>query len=463
MNQNRPACRRRLLGLVLIVLAALPAAAQDSHYWSNQYGAQANLLGGLVIGSVTGLSATFYNPGSLPLMDHNQVILASRVFEFANTSLKNLEMVKSDLSSTYLGPVPTMLAGALKRGGFGRHWLGYCYLTRQSVHLDISGTGTSAVDLAPAVPGLENLAVNFQLSERLTESWFGLAWAYKISPSLGVGVSQYFTVRTHHLDLETGTEVSLPGGRVALAKESNTYYYYSWRVLWKAGVVWDSPWLTLGATLTTPSVYLYGQGHSGVNNTAVGPPPDVAPPSDYVEADYQAGLKADYHTPLALGAGATIKLDSFRIYGSAEWFSHITSYTVMNGRDFTGQTSGLTLANRVTSELNSVVNYGVGLEYALRPSLKLSASYRTDHAARPQSTDTNLSPADWDIAWFTGGAEFKVGRSNFALGLAVGSGSRTNGGRAETFPAVPRLAVPGLGEVKEFTYRSFRVVLGFSI
>lgn len=466
MRQKRKAplaCGRPLLGLVLIFLATLPAAAQDSHYWSNQYGAQANLLGGLVIGSVTGLAATFYNPGGLPLMDHSQVLLGSRVFEFANTSLKDMVIAEPDLSSTYLGPVPTMLAGALKRGGFGRHWLGYCYLTRQSVHLDISGTATSAMDLTPSFPGQESVAVDFQLSERLTESWFGLTWAYKVSPSLGVGVSQYFTVRTQHLDLETGTEVGLPEGHVALATQSSTYYFYSWRVLWKAGLVWDSRRLTLGATLTTPSLHLYGQGHSGVNNTAVGPPPDVDTLSDYVEANYQSGLKADCRTPVALGAGATLKLDSFRLYASAEWFSSMKSYTVMNGKDFTGQTSGLIIPNKVTSELDSVVNYGLGLGYAFRPSLKLSASYRTDHTARPQNTDANLSPADWNITWFTAGAEFKVGRSDFALGLAVGSGSRTNGGRAETFPAVPRLAVPGLGEAKEFTYRSYRIVLGLSI
>jgi hypothetical protein len=446
----------------LICLAALPAAAQDSHYWANQYGVQANLLGGLVIGSVTGLSATFYNPGSLPLMDQGQVILASRVFEFANTSLTNL-VGAPDISSTYLGPVPTMLAGALKRGGYGRHWLGYCYLTRRSVNLDISGTGTSPMDLTPSVPGLENVAVNLTLSERLTESWFGLSWAYKVSPSLGVGVSQYFTVRAHHLDLETGTSVSLPDGNVALATESSTYYYFNWRVLWKAGVVWDSRRLTLGATLTTPSLYLYGQGHSGVNNTAVGPQPDVSSPPDYVEADYQSGLKADSRSPLSLGAGATLKLNGLRLYASTEWFSSLKAYTVMNGRDFIGQTSGLIIPNKVTSELQSVVNYGVGLEYAFRPSFKLSTSYRVDHTARPQKTDTNLSPADWDISWFTGGAEFKIGRSEFALGLAFGSGSRRNEGQAETFAAVPRLAVPGLGQTREFTYRSFRIILGFSI
>ena len=31
--------------------------AQDSHYWTNQYGTDAQLLGGLVVGSVNDLSS----------------------------------------------------------------------------------------------------------------------------------------------------------------------------------------------------------------------------------------------------------------------------------------------------------------------------------------------------------------------------------------------------------------------
>jgi hypothetical protein len=36
------------------------AAAQDSQYWTNQYGTRAELLGGVVVGSIKDLASTFY-------------------------------------------------------------------------------------------------------------------------------------------------------------------------------------------------------------------------------------------------------------------------------------------------------------------------------------------------------------------------------------------------------------------
>ena len=57
--------------LALLVAALLPLApraqAQDSHYWSIQYGPVGQLVGGQVIGGVNDLSATYYNPGALGL------------------------------------------------------------------------------------------------------------------------------------------------------------------------------------------------------------------------------------------------------------------------------------------------------------------------------------------------------------------------------------------------------------
>jgi len=50
-----------LLNFVIIVLQ-VSSTAQENNYWSIQYGTRSTLLGGAVIGSVSDLSATFYNP-----------------------------------------------------------------------------------------------------------------------------------------------------------------------------------------------------------------------------------------------------------------------------------------------------------------------------------------------------------------------------------------------------------------
>ena len=56
--------------LALLVVAA-PALAQDTHYWSIQYGPVGQLVGGQLIGGVNDLSATFYNPGALALRNES--------------------------------------------------------------------------------------------------------------------------------------------------------------------------------------------------------------------------------------------------------------------------------------------------------------------------------------------------------------------------------------------------------
>ena len=52
----------------VLSIGAAEAAAQDAHYWTNQYGTTGNLLGGAVVGSVVDLSAVFYNPGAVGLI-----------------------------------------------------------------------------------------------------------------------------------------------------------------------------------------------------------------------------------------------------------------------------------------------------------------------------------------------------------------------------------------------------------
>ena len=59
------------------------AHAQDSHYWSEQYGTRAALLGGAMIGSVRDLSSTYYNPGATALNLEARFLLSARAYRNA--------------------------------------------------------------------------------------------------------------------------------------------------------------------------------------------------------------------------------------------------------------------------------------------------------------------------------------------------------------------------------------------
>ncbi|MGD8700654.1 MAG: hypothetical protein PVJ43_15265, partial [Gemmatimonadales bacterium] len=72
-----------------VLLAAGEAQAQDSHYWTLQFGPRSSLLGGAVIGSVNDVSATFYNPGGLSVAENVSFLLSTNVFERTSFRLED--------------------------------------------------------------------------------------------------------------------------------------------------------------------------------------------------------------------------------------------------------------------------------------------------------------------------------------------------------------------------------------
>jgi hypothetical protein len=121
-----------------VLLSALGAAsaapAQDTHYWSIQYGPVAQLVGGQVIGGVPDLSATFYNPGALALRNESTYLLSTESVQWETlTTQSDPSLQVLDTSSSNFGTAPSLLAGALP------NWLGentklaWSFLTRQQL------------------------------------------------------------------------------------------------------------------------------------------------------------------------------------------------------------------------------------------------------------------------------------------------------------------------------------------
>ena len=77
-RMGRPGITRSATVAVVALLAlASRVAAQDSQYWSIQYGPVGQLVGGQVIGGVPDRSATFYNPGALALRNETSYLLST--------------------------------------------------------------------------------------------------------------------------------------------------------------------------------------------------------------------------------------------------------------------------------------------------------------------------------------------------------------------------------------------------
>ncbi len=56
-----------------LIIHSTSLFSQDYHYWSEQYGAESNLMGGAVIAGVQDNSAVFYNPGAVGFIENGML------------------------------------------------------------------------------------------------------------------------------------------------------------------------------------------------------------------------------------------------------------------------------------------------------------------------------------------------------------------------------------------------------
>src|SRR4029453_3649643 len=128
---------RRALPLALpalLLLVAGSAHAQDTNYWSLQYGPVGQLVGGQLIGGVDDLSSTYYNPGALALRNESSYLLSTESFQWEGVSAEpEARLAVFDSSSSHFGAAPSLLAGVLPRWFGPDTSLAWSFLTRQKL------------------------------------------------------------------------------------------------------------------------------------------------------------------------------------------------------------------------------------------------------------------------------------------------------------------------------------------
>ena len=182
--------RNVLFTISFVCIAAETAGAQDAHYWTNQFGNQARLLGGAVIGSAADLSAVYYNPGALALVESPELLLAGNVFEISNINVQSTITDEQGASYWSARLSPSLFAGEIGSKAGGNRFA-YSFLTRDSAKLRIDDRlAVSGDDFA--VPNLDFVSADHRLDTELNEYWFGGTWARPIDERTGIGVSTFF-------------------------------------------------------------------------------------------------------------------------------------------------------------------------------------------------------------------------------------------------------------------------------
>jgi hypothetical protein len=442
----------------LTLLGSGLAVAQDANYWTNQYGNQARLLGGLVVGSSDDVAAVFYNPGRLALTEAPDLVLAGNVVRYTNIKLENALGEGLDLSSTKLAGVPSLFAGEIRLGGLKNHRLGYSFLTRYDFALRFEQRG----DLTALTSDqLDLLTASINLDETMNEYWAGLTWSMPLNERVGLGVTGFGLFRDQRSRAQTLVQAQVDS-LAGIALQRNDFDYLYVGLLGKVGLGANFDSWKLGLTVTTPNVKLYGTGSMGFDATVITQDLDNdGSEGSLIITDFQEGVSANYNSPLSAALGISYTLQNTELDFTTEWFDAIGLYRVLDTAPIV--TADTTLSSNIVDERKSVMNFGLGADHQFNPNLRGYASFRTDFSSATSVDETKTTISTWDIYHIAAGLTFPVGTSEFTFGgiYAFGSEPRTEG--VDLIPDQGQeddIMLP-----QELTTRFSRItfILGFSI
>ena len=454
---------KRVVCVVVCLVAASSikdVSAQDTHYWTQQYGTQGELLLGTVVGSLIDLSAMYYNPGALALQDNPSLLLGAKAFEYQSIKFKNVEGYESPLASQEFGAAPTLFAGILPPRWF-EGIIGYSVLTRQDFNFRIQATGSTEIPSADpdsvALVGGEVL-----VDQNVTGIWGGLTWS-RAWDKMGVGVSSYVAYQGQRTRYQSLLQSVYSGGGGASATFLKEINYWHVRMVFKMGMAWDFSPLTFGFALTAPGIGLFGQGSALVDIFVNGVDinDDDVPDTELI-ANQIKDEPADYKSPGSIAAGASYRIKDTSIHASAEWFNSVDKYAVLPPVEFNSPTTGNTYSHDISHELGSVFNWGFGIEQHVRDWFMVYGSFITDHTAYVEGTKTSVSVSNWDLYHLMGGTAFTFLHMDITLGVGYAFGSSQTQDRPDFTDSDANAIIPLEDIDAELVYKRWNFIVGFA-
>ena len=414
----------------LLVFLTLPTLlkAQDGHYWTEQYGNKSMLLSGTVIGNVSDLGAVYYNPARLGLIKKPAFLLNASLYQLTFLKFEDGLGENIDVSKSNFGEGPSLVAGSFNLKFLNNHRFSYSVLTRNSFDFNSFFRTQEEGDIIENMPGEEVFVGQIDINLKFTDLWLGLTWAFKLNTKSSLGITMFASYRTDERLFDMRLQaISKESGDVAIWNVNREINYNTYGLLWKLGYAVDiSKTVSFGLTVTTPITNLGGSGEfvtqdilAGIDTTGDGNNDDA------FIANAQKGLSVENKLPWSVGAGFGLNFGNLTLSVSGEWFAEISKYTIIQTDPFIGQSSGETISNSLVEELNSVINYGLGLEYNFNEGLSAYLSFATDYSAVPEEinrflaleTETNNSTFQSDIYRMGGGVVFNFKKMEFTVGM----------------------------------------------
>lgn len=463
---------------ILVVFAAFgfSCQAQDTHYWTQQFGTRSALLGGAVVGGSNDNTAIYYNPAGLAFSDTGSISISGNLYHVQSFRIQNALGNKVDFKSTDLGTVPLLVSGMFRTHNKDLR-IGYAIL--QPVNFDFKAIARldgffPIIDDAESA-GNEEAICQRSVSSTVHEVMVAFGLAYKFNEHWAIGLSNLFTGRSQSYTNITIARVYLNDSSHTLvtADELQNFHYFNLRYSAKLGIAWQGDKLSAGIALTTPGLRLTGKGAVGADYTGTNIKFNGIR-QDILADDLQGKLKSTYKYPLSISAGLNWKLGRSLLALSGQYFGSEGVYDMLRGAPAAFVRPAGAYPNlgadeflRVKTAARKVVNGVIGFEHPLSQTVTLQCSFRNDMTYYDKDLDyaPGIKPdiATWNIYTLTAGTAIRYGRSFVTVGLVGSRGADNHHAEQGNFTQAGQDSfLRGAATITKASYNNIGFVLGYT-
>ena len=420
----------------LLTLSVVNLQAQDTHYWTQQFGTESALLSGAVVGGNNDNTMIYYNPGALGFLDNSSISVNANAYRIENIKIENALGEKADFKSSQLGSVPLLTGGMINIKD--KRWkIGYSFMSPVQFKFKGIARKDGFFDLVDDLesPGKEEFVGESGITSQLSEILIVLGVARQLNENWSVGLSNLFTVRSNSYlrNFSTYAFLNNPEKTMISGQITQNVDYYNVRYAAKVGLAYKKDKWRAGLTVTTPSINIMGVGTVAANISADNLKIIDDNRISVVATDRQAELKTKFKSPLSISAGLNYNGNRSSYGITVQYYASIGMYDIMDVQPSTfirpadlAPEIGSDEFMNVRAAAKPVFNVAIGYEYLLKKniSLYLSArndmSYYDDDLTNTRGIKTTIS--SWDIYHFASGVTFKTVQSSLSVGLLYSTG-----------------------------------------
>jgi len=383
---------RKTIMSVIVFLFALQLTAQDYHYWSEQYGGDASLLGGAAIAGVGDNSAIYYNPAAMAFQStHQKFSISANAYRMRYVKAEHGLGQDLHFDGFNMMVNPQLIAGIIHFKNAPKWRFSYALITKNMYHFKLNTQVSFVSDILESENGEEYFIGNYEFENSILDQWAGIGASFLVSEHFAIGLSHFGIYRNYkyHNNIElTAFPLDTAYHHISEFRSSINFDYWNISGIFKLGLNWNYDKFSIGINLTTPTFRITGSAKEQRIFKIVNL--DFVTDVDFAVIDRETNMASHHRYPGSIGLGVNYVVNEKLVtYFSTEYFLPLAEYYVFSSDIHPKSYPELTEPEieqifgdapfiSFIEASKQVFNFGVGVRWRYKENLYFLGGFRTD-------------------------------------------------------------------------------------